>query len=326
MSLNPQTLRIRLQLERRTKSGQKHWDIYRHLYNPFVLMDATKLVMLNAGAAGIDGVECADIRGKEWEYAVKLCEEIKASRATGLATSAVRRVYIPKADGSLRPLGIPTIRDRVLQRAICLLLEPVYEQIFLPCSYGFRPGKKSVHCMYDVAEVVYRHRHILDADIEGFFDNVVHRKLQGMLKEQIVDSRLLKLITGFLTAGFCEWNKPWKPTEKGTPQGGPLSPLLANIYLHYALDRKFAALKSSTARLFRFADDFVIACKTETELKMLNIMLVKWLREAGLKLKPSKTRLVNMENANRSHDSKFDFLGFKFHLRAHSLNVTGEIK
>ena len=160
----------------------------------------------------------------------------------------------------MRPLGIPTVRDRVVQRALVLLLEPIYEQIFLPCSYGFRPGRNAMECAAEAAEGMFRRRYVLEADIESFFDRVVHRRLKGMLKEQIVDPRILDVIGGFLESGFLEHRKPWQPTKEGTPQGGPLSPLLANIYLHYALDQRFqkAASQEGHTQLYRYCDDFII--------------------------------------------------------------------
>jgi RNA-directed DNA polymerase len=317
MSLSPETLRARLRLEKWEKSDRKHWELYCHMLNPHVLLDALKLILANAGAAGVDEIECKDIKGHEWDFVVNLRSELKDRR---YAASALRRVYIPKKDGSKRPLGMPTIKDRVVQRALVLLLEPIYEQVFLPCSYGFRPKRKSVECVFEVAKETFRHRHVLDADIEAFFDRVVHRKMMGMLKKKIHDPRILALIHGFLKSGFCEWGKPWQATEKGTPQGGPLSPMLANIYLHYALDEKFATLKSSGAKLFRFADDFVVIAKTRGELEMLMREIQGWLSEASLNLKAEKTRLVDMTNKNRSYKSKFDFLGFKLHLRGFADN------
>ncbi len=315
--LSPETMRIRYRLGEWEKSGRKHWDLFRYLYNPFVLLDATRLVIQNAGSAGLDGKTCEQMRGHEWEVVQSLIKRLKARR---YAVSAVRRVYIPKREGRERPLGIPNVEDRIIQRALVLLLEPIYEQVFLPCSWGFRPNRKSVDCVYHVSKATYRFRHVLDADIESFFDKVQHRKLIGMLKERIVDKRIHDLIKAFLKSGFKEYGKPWLPSEIGTPQGGPLSPMLANIYLHYVLDAKFAELHTKTAELFRFADDFVIVAKSEQELKILKKMIEGWLYEAGLNLKDTKTRLVDMRDESRSHESNFTFLGYHLHLRSFSDN------
>lgn len=320
MSLSPQTLRIQNRLSEWTKGGRKHWDLYRWMLNPFVLCDAIKLVIKNGGAAGPDGVQVSALRGREWATALELSENLQSGT---YQPGAVRRVYIPKADGRKRPLGIPNVLDRVVQRALALLLEPIYEQVFLPCSHGFRPRCKSVQCVALVAQTVYDHRQVLDADIEDFFGQVVHRKLIGMLKEKIVDPRVLRLIKSILRSGFCEWGKPWQATPKGTPQGGPLSPMLANIYLHYALDAKmWPMLQQSRGRLqlFRFADDFVVVGRNPEEMKSVRSCIAGWLAQAGLRLHPEKTRHVDMRNRSRCHESYFDFLGFRLHLRAYRDN------
>lgn len=140
MSLNPQTIRIQHRLSEWTKGGRKHWDLYRWVSNPFVLLDAIELVIRNGGAAGPDGQSVASLRGKEWETAKELSADLQSG---AYQPGAVRRVYIPKADGRKRPLGIPNVLDRVVQRALALLMEPIYEQVFPPCSYGFRPRCKS---------------------------------------------------------------------------------------------------------------------------------------------------------------------------------------
>jgi RNA-directed DNA polymerase len=315
MSLHPQTIRIRHRLVTWSKQGRKHWDLYRYLMDPFVLSDALKLVMSNKGSPGLDQERVEDMRGREWEYVTKLSESLQNRR---YHPSAVKRVYIPKSDGKLRPLGIPRVRDRVIQRALVLLLEPIYENIFLDFSYGFRPNKSAPMCAADSANAMFKRRYVLEADIEGFFDHVVHRKLKGMLKEQIVDPRILDLISAFLTSGFIEMKKPWVETKEGTPQGGPLSPMLANIYLHYALDVKFEekALKSGHTKIYRYCDDFIVMSDNKARLKSARRALYVWMKEAGLKLKDSKTREIDMSNQARSRENHFNFLGYKFHLRS----------
>lgn len=315
MSLSPQTIRIRHRLKEWTRSGRKHWDLYRYLYDPYVIHDALAMVIRNGGAAGLDGQTIADVRGREWE----LVREIIANlRAGTYKPGAVRRAYIPKRDGDKRPLGIPNLIDRTLQRALVLLLEPVYEMKFHDFSYGFRPGKKAVDCAAIVAKACYELRYVLDADIEKFFDNVEHRKMMDHLKREIVDTRVLKLIHQFLKSGFQEPGKPWQRSQKGTPQGGPLSPLLSNIYLHYVLDEKFKSVYGGKAwiKLIRYADDFVILTSFAGERKAIQRLVDVWLGEAGLRLKASKTKWINMTNRARSYESKFEFLGFKFHLRS----------
>jgi RNA-directed DNA polymerase len=316
-SLSPQTLRLQLRIKDHTRSKRKHWDLFRYLASPTLLGDALTKVVGNAGSGGVDGLEVKDIMGKEWEFIQALSRKI---RDKAYKPKPVRRVLIPKANGKTRPLGIPTLEDRVVQTALVLLLEPIYEELFLECSYGLRPGKRAVDCAADVANLAYKHRHVIDADIESFFDSVVHRKLMGMLKEEIIDPRILDLIFGFLRAGFEEVGKPWQMTTVGTPQGGPLSPLLANIYLHHTLDKKFNSLGSKSAKLIRYADDFVVLVKTKNEAKLLLIKIKEWLQVSGLRLNREKTKLVNLKNRYRGHESKFDFLGFNFHLRTYKDN------
>jgi len=280
------------------------------------LTDAVRLVLENGGSAGLDGMSCESLRGKEWEFAKALSLEL---RNKTYRPRPVRRAYIPKKDGRNRPLGIPSITDRVVQRALVLLLEPIYEQKFLPCSYGFRPKKSAAECVAVATDLTYSHRYVLEADIESFFDHVSHRKLIGMMRNQIVDPRILNLILLILQAGFEELGKFWQPTTEGTPQGGPLSPLLANIYLHYALDLKFQQITKeqySKSKLVRYADDFIILSQTQSEGAALRRLLKQWMSEAALKLKDSKTKPVDMRNKSRGHGSHFDFLGFKIHLRA----------
>lgn len=317
--LSPETLRIQQQLVGWSQSGRKHWDLFRHLFSPHILKDATRLVLANAGSSGIDGVTCAAVRSKGMEFVRQLSEKL---RAKTYRPTAVRRVYIPKRDGRKRPLGIPTIEDRVLQRAMALLLEPIYELEFSPSSYGFRPGRRAAQCTFDIASKVYSHRFVIDADIEDFFGSVSHRKLMGMLSEKIVDPRVLELIFGWLKSGYMEQGR-WSATPGGTPQGGPLSPLLANIFLHHVLDKRFEQLKSECKNrfeLFRYADDLVVACKTEHDLRFLVPILRGWLGEGGLKFHPTKSRAVDMGSQSLKRKAKFDFLGFKFHLRGFSDN------
>lgn len=319
MSLSPQTIRIQHRLRQWTKTGRKHWDLYRWMYDPILLAEATRLVIRNAGTPGLDEQRCEEIKGHEWAFALELSKLLRSGTYT---PGAVKRVYIPKRDGRKRPLGIPNIVDRVIQRALVLLMEPIYEHVFLPCSYGFRPGRKATQCVADAAKVIYTHRHVMEADIEGFFDQVSHRKLLGMLKEQIVDPRILRLIQKILKAGFQEVKKPWQPTPKGTPQGGPLSPLLANVYLHYALDKRFEEIvgEKRSSFLYRYADDFIIVSKDAWELQAIRRCVYAWMREAKLNLKESKTRIVDFRNHKRSHETKMDFLGYKIHLRSYRDN------
>ena len=279
------------------------------------MQDALELVIRNKGSSGIDGKTIESIKGHEQDFVKEIIEEL---RSGAYQPSAVRRVYIPKKDGTKRPLGIPTLKDRVVQRALVLLLEPIFESLFHDFSYGFRPNRKARECAWVAGKAAFTHRIVFDADIEKFFDHVNHRKMMGLLKKTIVDPRVHKIIWGFLKSGFQELGKPWQAASRGTPQGGPLSPLLANIYLHYFLDEKFQETFGNNAnvKMVRYADDFVVLVKYPEDAKGVERLIRGWLWEAGLKLKEEKTRWVDMRSHKRSHRSKFDFLGFKFHLRA----------
>jgi RNA-directed DNA polymerase len=314
-SLHPQTNRVRLQIQNWQIGGRKHWDMYRHLLNPYVLQDALRLVILNRGSSGLDGRTIQSVKGKEWDLVNEIISDL---RSGAYQPSAVRRVYIPKKDGTKRPLGIPNLKDRVIQRALVLLMEPIFENVFLDFSHGFRPKRKARECAWVVGKKAFTHRVVFDADIEKFFDQVNHKKLMGLIKKTINDPRVHKMIWGFLKSGFQELGKPWQAAKKGTPQGGPLSPLLANIYLHYFLDEKFQGVygQNPNVKMVRYADDFVILLTRPEDAKAVERFVRSWLWEAGLNLKEEKTKWVDMRNHKRSHLSKFDFLGFKFHLRA----------
>ncbi|MBK9038771.1 MAG: group II intron reverse transcriptase/maturase [Bdellovibrionales bacterium] len=320
MSLNPQTRRIRVRVADHAKRGRKQWDLYRYITDPYLLADALKLVLNNCGCAGLDRVSVGSIKGNEWEFVKSLSAKLREAGA--YQPGAVKRVYIPKSNGEKRPLGIPNLEDRVVQRALVLLLEVVYEQRFYDFSYGFRPKRKAIDCVAIVAKQAYRDRHVLEADIENFFDQVSHNKLLKFLTKEIADPRIMRLISRILKSGFQEPGKPWQPSIKGTPQGGPLSPLLANVYLHHVLDEKFAEVygQSSSVKLFRYADDFIITARTASELKTARRFLYVWMKGGELSLKESKTREVDMSNHRRGYQSQFDFLGFKIHLRAFADN------
>jgi hypothetical protein len=206
-SLRPQTNRVRLQIQNWQGSGRKHWDLYRHLLNQQVLQDALELVIRNKGSSGIDDKTIESIKGHEQDFVKEIIEEL---RSGAYQPSAVRRVYIPKKDGTKRPLGIPTLKDRVVQRALVLLLEPIFESLFHDFSYGFRPNRKARECAWVAGKAAFTHRIVFDADIEKFFDHVNHRKMMGLLKKTIVDPRVHKIIWGFLKSGFQELGKPWQ--------------------------------------------------------------------------------------------------------------------
>lgn len=276
------------------------------------------------GAAGVDG-QTAE------EYAANLEGNLhslldRAKSGDHYRAPPVRRVYIPKADGSkTRPIGIPTFEDKILQRAVVMALEPVYEQSFLDCSYGFRP-RRSAH---DALDALWKHTMamnggwVLEADIEGFFDSVDHAQLREMFCRRVRDGVLVRLIGKWLKAGVLEEGCVYHP-DAGTPQGGVISPLLANIYLHEVLDVWFEhevrpRLKGR-AFLVRYADDFVMVFETEVDAHRVLDVLPKRFGKYGLRLHPEKTRLVRFTRprggpkppgSDPDHPGSFELLGFR---------------
>jgi group II intron reverse transcriptase/maturase len=275
------------------------------------------------GAVGVDGQTAA-------EYANNLEENLRALLDRAKAgdhyrAPPVRRVHIPKGDGrKTRPIGIPTFEDKVLQRAVAMALEAVYEQDFLDCSYGFRPGRSAHDALKAVWEATMSMAGgwVLEADIESFFDSVDRGKLQEVLRQRVRDGVLTRLVGKWLNAGVMEEGRLWHP-ESGTPQGGVISPLLANIYLHEVLDEWFERdvrpRLSGRAVLLRYADDFVIIFAREEDARRVMDVLPKRFDKYGLKLHPEKTRLVPFRKPEDSRSSSgsgsvgegtFDLLGF----------------
>jgi len=272
------------------------------------------------GAPGVDQMTAE-------EYAKNLEANLRAllgraKSGDNYRAPAVRRVYIPKGDGKkLRPIGIPTFEDKVLQRAVAMALEAVYEQDFLDCSYGFRPKRSAHQALQQLwhATMDARGGWVYEADIEDFFGSVDHTKLREVLSQRVRDGVLTRLIGKWLKAGVMEEGCVYHP-ETGTPQGGVISPLLANIYLHDALDlwfeREVQPRLRGKAALIRFADDFVVVFEKEVDAHKFADVLPKRFAKYGLRLHPGKTRLVKFERprtppqGDKSAAGSFDLLGF----------------
>lgn len=301
----------------RAKLGQKaklepkfrFYTLYHHIYRDDVLQEAWSMVKRNGGAAGYDGVSIKAILtmpGGAQAYLKTIQEELRTKR---YYPSPVKRVYIPKGDGKQRPLGIPTVKDRIVQTAALLILEPIFEADFLPCSFGFRPGKSAHQAVNVIRNAISEGKtQVYDADLKGYFDSIPHDQLMKCVEMRVVDSQMLKLIRKWLEAPIWEPGKPMNKNDKGTPQGGIISPLLANLYLHW-FDKRFHGPNGprqwANAVLVRYADDFVVLARYMTDKIRL------WIESElegrfNLVINREKTTIVNVNKPKTG----LNFLGF----------------
>jgi RNA-directed DNA polymerase len=279
--------------------GVVWFSLIDKVYNPRNLWAAWSKSALNEGSAGVDGITI-----KQYEHEVEaniryLSEQLKLGT---YQPKAIRRAYISKGDGTERPLGIPTVQDRIVQGAVRQVIEPIFEKEFAAQSHGFRPGRSCRDALRRVQQLLHEaHHYVVDADLKSYFDTIPHARLMEQVQKRVADGRVLKLIQSFLDAKVMEGMDQWTPAA-GAPQGAVLSPLLSNIYLD-PLDHQMAA---AGYQMVRYADDFVILCKTKEQAQSALEAVAAWTAQAGLTLHPAKTRIVD------SRIEPFEFLGYRF--------------
>jgi RNA-directed DNA polymerase len=295
------TERMLVTLERGVKGG-KWFSLIDKVWKMENLQSALRQVERNQGGAGVDGLSCKAYREQSPQRLPRLQDKLKKGE---YQPKPVKRVWIPKLGSKeLRPLGVPTVEDRMVQTALRNVIEPIFESTFAEHSYGFRPERGAKEALRRVDQLIKSGQHwVVDADLKGYFDSIPQDKMMEAVETQIADGAVLKLIELMLGQGVMESGKEWQPTETGTPQGAVISPLLANIYLN-PLDQ---LMVQQNRQMVRYADDFVILCQNQQEAQEVLEQVRQWTQTAGLTLHPTKTRIVD---ANQK--GGFDFLGYHF--------------
>jgi len=287
--------------------GGKWFRLFDKVFAERNLLAALQQVAANDGAPGVDHVTVRAFTRRLPDSIWELSDQLKAGT---YQPQAIRRVHIPKPGSTeTRPLGIPTVRDRVVQAAVVNVIEPIFERDFAEQSYGFRPGRSCKDALRRVDELLRAgYTHVVDADLKGYFDSIPHDRLMARLEEKIADGPVLSLVKRFLKASVMDDVSQWTP-EAGAPQGAVLSPLLSNVYLD-PLDHLMAR---EGFPMVRYADDFVILCRTAADAQRALALVQAWVAENGLTLHPTKTRIVNAATDG------FDFLGYHFHGTRHGI-------
>jgi len=281
--------------------GGKWYSLMDKVCAPKTLGLAWDRVRANHGAAGVDGQSVDRFAANAERYLTELNRELREGT---YRPEAVKRVDIPKADGKTRPLGIPTVKDRIVQTAVKLVIEPIFEVQFLMTSYGFRPERGSKDALREVHRLLKAgYTHVVDADLQGYFDSIPHERLMERVAASISDGRVLSLLQAWLGQDILRGLERWTPT-RGTPQGAVISPLLANLYLH-PLDERMMA---RGYRMVRYADDFVILCRSPAEAEAALAEVRAWVEANGLHLHADKTHVGDCRQAGQG----FEFLGYRF--------------
>jgi RNA-directed DNA polymerase len=281
--------------------GGKWFSLIDKVYRPQTLKAAWHKVRENAGAAGVDGQSVKQFGYRAEIYLAELEQALKTGE---YRPEPIKRVEIPKAGGKQRPLGIPVVKDRIVQTALKLVIEPIFEHEFEDSSYGFRPQRGCKDALREVDELIEQgYTDVVDADLASYFDTIEHQTLMRRIEERISDGTVLELIGLFLSQDIIHGMKRWTPTG-GTPQGAVISPLLANIYLH-PLDRQ---IKQQGYRMVRYADDFVVLCRTAEQAQTALREVKSWVEQNGLRLSEDKTHVGDCRQAGQG----FEFLGYRF--------------